>query len=90
MRGCIFKSFSRYLDICSDEHLIEISKSLEAVFDEILGDISDENQQNFLILITQIVKKDKKTGAELMDKVAPRLKSLFVDNKNDYSRALFY
>ena len=43
MRGAIFKSFDRYLEICDDHDLIEISKSIEVVYDDILGDISDEN-----------------------------------------------
>jgi len=90
MRGAIFKSFDRYIEICEEQDLIEISKSIEVVYDDILGDISDENQQNFLILITSIVKKDRKIGSELLDKVARRLKSLFAENKNDMSRALFY
>jgi hypothetical protein len=43
MRSAIFKSFDRYLAICENPDLIEIARSLEAVFNDILGDISDEN-----------------------------------------------
>jgi hypothetical protein len=43
MRGAIFKTFDRYLEICESADLKEISKSLEAVFNDILGDISDDN-----------------------------------------------
>jgi hypothetical protein len=43
MRSVIFKSFDRYLAICESPDLVEISRSLESVFNEILGDISDEN-----------------------------------------------
>jgi hypothetical protein len=43
MRAAIFKSMDRYVEICDGQDLYEISKSIEIVYDDILGDISDEN-----------------------------------------------
>jgi len=90
MRGAIFKSLERYLQICPQVDLVEVSKSIQADYDDILADISDENQQNFILLVTSIVKLNKASGTELLTKVIPRLKPLFAGNKNDLSRALFY
>lgn len=49
---------------------------------------------NHLVKIGEKVKKDTKgkldIAGELLEKVVPKLKSLFGSNKNDYSRALFY
>ena len=48
MRGSIFKSFERYLHVCkrkkSLEDINEIAMSLYAVYDDVLADISEENQ----------------------------------------------
>ena len=43
MRGAIFKTLDRYVQICSEEDLVEVCKSVQAVFDDILADISDDN-----------------------------------------------
>ena len=61
-----------------------------AISNEILADISDENQQNFLILLSCIIKKDSKVGKQLLEKTAHKLKPLFIDNKNEISRELFF
>jgi hypothetical protein len=94
MRSAIFKSFERYLYICRDKKLIDdinkITMGLYADSEDILADISDENQQSFIYLLSQISKLNVDTGDKLLDKVLPRLKVLFVTNKNDYSRGLFY
>jgi hypothetical protein len=68
----------------------EIAMALQADSDEILADISDENQQSFMLLLTHISKINIDAGTKLMLKVLPRLKMLFISNKNDYSRGLFY
>ena len=44
MRGSVFKSLDRYVQQCSEEDLVEVLKSLQAVYDDILADISDDNQ----------------------------------------------
>ena len=48
MRSAIFKSFERYLQVCKSKRQIEdineIAMSLLADSDDILADISDENQ----------------------------------------------
>ncbi|CDW71353.1 dna-dependent protein kinase catalytic subunit [Stylonychia lemnae] len=94
MRASILKSFERFINVCRQrkkiEDINEIAMSLLADSEEILADISDENQQSFLILITQIAKLNLDTGDKLMQRVLPRLKQLFQHNKNDYSRGLFY
>lgn len=51
--------------------------SLLADSDEILADISDENQQSLVQLLTQIAKLNIDTGDKLLTKVLPRLKQLF-------------
>ena len=43
MRGAIFKTLDQYVQICSEEDLVEVCKSVQAVFDDILADISDDN-----------------------------------------------
>lgn len=40
--------------------------------------------------MTAIAKLNIDTGDKLISKVLPRLKELFIGNKNDYSRGLFY
>ena len=67
-----------------------MSKSVQAVYDEILADISDDNQQNFLILLASIMKLDKDLVRPVLEQVVPRLKALFIQNKNEFSRALFF
>ena len=90
MRGAIFKSLDRYVQQCEAQDLVEVSKSLQAVFDDILADISDDNQQNFLILLTSLTKISKPQAEPVLEQVVPRLKLLFAGNKNEFSRALFY
>lgn len=55
-----------------------------------MADISEENQKNFLILLSLIVRQDRVAGKELLEKVAHRLKELFVNNKSENLRELFY
>jgi hypothetical protein len=45
-----------------------------AVYEEILADISDENQQSLLLLLTQIAKLNVDSGEKLMIRMLPRLK----------------
>ena len=94
MRGSIFKSFERYIGVCRVRNVIEdineIAMGLFAECEEILADISDENQQSLLLLLTSIAKLNIDSGEKLLHKVLPRLKQLFTTNKNEYSRALFY
>lgn len=67
-----------------------MAKSIQAVYDEILADISDDNQQNFLSLLTTIMRLDRHLAAPILTQVVPRLKPLFIENKNEYSRAIFF
>ncbi len=94
MRACVFKAFERYLHVCRREKRIEdideIAMALFGDAEEIMSDISDENQQAFLQLITHLSKLNVDSGEKLINKILPRLKTLFVGNKNDYSRGLFY
>jgi hypothetical protein len=43
-----------------------------------------------MLLLTHISKLNIDAGEKLILKVLPRLKVLFISNKNDYSRGLFY
>lgn len=94
MRSSILKCFERYLQVCRLKKQIddinEIAMSLYSDSDDILADISDENQQSYLQLLTSIAKLNIDSGDKLITKVLPRLKQLFALNKNDYSRGLFY
>lgn len=94
MRAAVLKSLERFLPVCRKYKLLddinEIAMALQADSDEILSDISDENQQSFMLLLTHISKINIDAGTKLMLKVLPRLKILFISNKNDYSRGLFY
>ena len=59
MRAVVFKSLNRYVsavEVCGVEDLQEVSKSVQAVHDDILADISDDNQQNFLLLLGSIMR----------------------------------
>lgn len=60
------------------------------MYDEILADISDDNQQNFLILLASITRLDRQLVTPLLKQVVPRLKPLFISNKNEFSRAIFF
>ena len=42
------------------------------------------------MLLTHLSKLNVDSGEKLIMAVLPRLKSLFVNNKNEYSRGLFY
>jgi hypothetical protein len=94
MRAAVLKSLERFLHVCRKNKLIEdineIAMALQADYDEILADISDENQQSFMLLLTHISKLNIDSGEKLILKVLPRLRILFISNKNDYSRGLFY
>lgn len=52
MRACVFKSLERYLYVCRREKRLEdideIAMALFGDAEEIMADISDENQQAFL------------------------------------------
>ena len=56
MRSAVLKSFERYLYVCRSKKLLddinEITMALYADSDDILADISDENQQAFVLLLT--------------------------------------
>jgi hypothetical protein len=43
-----------------------------------------------LILLSTIVKKDSKVGSQLLERTAHKLKPLFIENKNEMSRELFF
>lgn len=58
MRGTIFKTLARYFPICSQQEQQDIYKSLIAISEDILADISEENQKQFLVLLSLIVKCD--------------------------------
>ena len=94
MRSAVLKSLERYLHVCRANKLLddinEISLALYADSEDILADISDENQQAYIQLLTNISKLNIDSGEKLIKKVLPRLKVIFVANKNDYSRGLFY
>ena len=93
MRGVVFKALDRYVqDVqsCPPEDLQEVARSVQAVYDEILADISDDNQQSFLSLLATIMRLDPQLAAPVLTQVVPRLKPLFIANKNDYSRAIFF
>ena len=94
MRAAVMKSLDRYLGVCRKagklDDINEIARALQADADEILADISDENQQAFVLLLTHIAKLNIDQGETLLKKVLPRLRVLFIANKNDYSRGLFY
>lgn len=63
---------------------------MTAVANEILADISEENQQNFLILVSTIVRQNRESGISLLEVVGPKLKNLFSSNKNELTRGLFF
>jgi hypothetical protein len=63
---------------------------VQAVYDDILADISDDNQQNFMILLSSIMRLDRQLAAPVLSQVVPRLKPLFITNKNEFSRAIFF
>ena len=90
MRGVVFKSLDRYIQICPVDDLQEVARSIQAVYDEILADISDDNQQNFLILLASVMRLDCELCRPILVQVVPRLKPLFIQNKNELSRALFF
>lgn len=90
MRGAVFKTLERYIHNCPPESVVEISRSLMAVANSILADISEENQQNFLLLTSTIVRLHRESGFGLLEIIAPKLKSLFSGNKNELTRGLFF
>lgn len=67
-----------------------MSRSVQAVYDEILADISDDNQQNFLILLASIMRRDRQVVMPVLTQVVPRLKPLFISNKNELTRGIFF
>ena len=73
MRAAIFKSFEKYLFVCKRkmtiEDINEITLSLFADFDDILSDISNENQQAFLQLVLSIAKLNTDNGDKLLEKI---------------------
>ena len=94
MRAAVMKSLERYLEVCRKgvrlEDINEVARALNADAEEILADISDENQQSFVLLLTRLAKLNIDQGEILLRKVLPRLRLVFIANKNDYSRGLFY
>ena len=95
MRAAVFKTYERYIKIAKQRNNLadigEISMSLLAVLKEILADINDENQQAFIsLLITLAQLKGVDAVEKLIEQVVPQLKHLFVNNKSEYSRGLFY
>jgi hypothetical protein len=56
MRAAIFKSLYRYYVVCDQKERLEIINSVHAISDEILSDISEENQKNFLVLLTAFLQ----------------------------------
>lgn len=61
-----------------------------AVANNILADISEDNQQNFLLLTSTIVRLHRESGLGLLEIIAPKLKGLFSGNKNELTRGLFF
>jgi hypothetical protein len=61
-----------------------------AVANSILADISEENQQNFLLLSSTIVRQHRESGFGLLSIIAPKLKGLFSGNKNELTRGLYF
>ena len=55
-----------------------------------MADISDDNQQNFLLLLSSIMRIDQELAKPVLEQVVPRLKPLFISNKNEFSRAIFF
>ena len=90
MRGAIFKSLSRYYKICSPADRTEIQKSIHAISHDILADISEDNQKNFLELLSLIIKQDRDAGTILLKQFAHKLKEIFVNNKSEHTRELFF
>ena len=94
MRAAVLKALERYLLVAklrrSLDDINAVALSLLADAEDVLADISDENQQAFLQVLTQIAKLNVDAGDKLLLRVLPRLKQLFAANKNDYSRGLFY
>ena len=95
MRAAVFKTYERYIDIAKERNNLpdidEISMSLLAVLKDILADINDENQQAFISLLIKLAQlKGVDSVEKLIEQVVPQLKHLFVNNKNEYSRGLFY
>lgn len=60
MRAAVIKSLERYLDVCRKagklEDINEVARALQADAEDILADISDENQQALVLLLTRIAK----------------------------------
>ena len=94
LRSYVFKSLERYLSVCRENRSIEdindIVRGLKAIWDDILTDSSEDNHQSFLILITSIAKLNLDSGEDLLTLVIPRLKQLFTQAKDNYTRGLFY
>lgn len=70
LRSSVLKSFERYLTLCKQKKTIDdinqIAMALYADFDDILADISEENQQSFLLLISSISKLNVDSGDKLI------------------------
>lgn len=90
MRGAVFKTLDRFVQISSQDALVEVARSVTAVANDILADISEENQQNFLTLVSTIVRHNRENATLLLKVIAPKLKQLFSTNKNELTRALFF
>ena len=43
-----------------------------------------------MILLSSIMRLDRQLAAPILSKVVPRLKPLFITNKNEFSRAIFF
>jgi len=95
MRAAVFQTFERYVGLAKRDRRIrdinDISMSIQAVSQDILADINDENQQAFLSLLWCLQElKGVDSVENLLDDIVPQLKGLFVENKNEYTRGKFY
>ena len=95
MRAAVFKSFERYVEVArarkAQDEIDELAQSIRASCTDILADINDENQQSFLQLMITLASLPKMDTIDaLLAECVPRLKPLFISNKVDYSRAMFY
>ena len=77
LREAVLLSLDRYVALCARERNLadieEVILSVQAKCEDILADVSDENQQSFLRLILTIAQLNTVKGDALLAKVLPLL-----------------
>lgn len=90
MRSAIFKSLTRYYIVCTPAERKDITDSVKTICEDVISDRSEENQHSFLVFVLEVTKIDKSAGSEILNRISDRLKPVYISNKNEQIREIFY